>query len=134
MEEEKESSIWYKVMPNHKYRVWRKDYNNQTFYNIMVQQKQYDNQVKKYYIPITFKKGIEVANETDIKIIKAIENIRENKLVDEKNRAYYPVFSYMITEFETLEREEQTIQNAYDEFRDNLNENEMVTISDDFLD
>ena len=39
----------------------------------------------------------------------------------------------MITDFEIVEREEQIKQNAYDEFRDNLDDNE-VEIDESFLD
>lgn len=133
-EEEKKGTIWHKIEPNHKYRVFRKDYNGQTFYNIQVSQKQYDGTTKKYYVPITFKKGVEVQNETDIVILKGMENLRENKNAPEKVRPYCPIMSYMIVEFEEYKSEEMIMQNAYDEFRENLNENEMVSISDDFLD
>lgn len=134
MEEEKKGSIWYKIMPNKKYRIWRKDFNGQTFYNIRVSQKQYDDSTKYYYIPVTFKKGVEVPNETDIKIIKAIENIRENKNVEEKVRPYNGIMSYLITEFEIVERQEQIESQALDEYNTTLEENEEVEISDSFLD
>lgn len=134
MEEEKKGSIWYKIMPNKKYRIWRKDFNGQTFYNIRVSQKQYDDSTKYYYIPVTFKKGVEVPNETDIKIIKAIENIRENKNVEEKVRPYNGIMSYLITEFETVERQEQIESQALDEYNTTLEENEEIEISDSFLD
>lgn len=124
MEEEK-GSIWHKIMPNHKYRIWRKDFNGNTFYNILVSQKEYDNTESKYYIPVSFKKGIEVANETDIIIKKAIENLRSNKNVEENKRPYAPIFSYMITEFEIVEREEQKQAQAYQKFQETLNENEL---------
>lgn len=134
MEEEKKGSIWYKIMPNKKYRIWRKDFNGQTFYNIRVSQKQYDDSTKYYYIPVTFKKGVEVPNETDIKIIKAIENIRENKNVEEKVRPYNGIMSYLITEFEIVERQEQIESQALDEYNTTLEENEEIEISDSFLD
>ena len=124
MEEEK-GSIWHKIMPNHKYRIWRKDFNGNTFYNILVSQKEYDNTESKYYIPVSFKKGIEVANETDIVIKKAIENLRSNKNVEENKRPYAPIFSYMITEFEIVEREEQKQAQAYQKFQETLKENEL---------
>lgn len=133
MEEEKKGSIWYKIMPNKKYRIWRKDFNGQTFYNIRVSQKQYDDSTKYYYIPVTFKKGVEVPNETDIKIIKAIENIRENKNVEEKVRPYNGIMSYLITEFEIVERQEQIESQALDEYNATLEENE-IEIDDSFLD
>jgi hypothetical protein len=134
--EEKETrpSILRKIDVNRKYRIWRKDYNGQTYYNIQIVVKQFDGEIKKYYIPVTFKKGVEVQNESDIKIIKAIENIRENKNVESKLKPYSPIFSYMINEFEYVENKELNIQNAYDEYRENLSENEMVDISDNFLD
>lgn len=125
MEEEQKGSIWHKIMPNHKYRIWRKDFNGQTFYNILVTQKEYDNTESKYYIPVTFKKGVSVDNQTDIKIIKAIENLRSNKNVEDKYKSYAPIFSYMITEFEIVERKEQQEAQAYQKFQETLNENEM---------
>lgn len=136
-EEEKKGSIWHKIMPNHKYRIWRKDFNGKTFYNILVSQKEYDNTESKYYIPVSFKKGIEVDNETDIIIIKAIENLRSNKNVEESKRPYAPIFSYMITEFEVVEREEQKQSQAYQKYQDILSENETedkeVVIDDNML-
>lgn len=125
MEESIEPKILRKIEPNRKYRIWRKDFNGKTFYNIMVSQKQYDDTELKYYIPINFKKGISVANETDIKIIKAIENLRENKKVEEKDQKYYPVFSYTITDFEIIENEEQKENEAYKKYQEKLNENEI---------
>lgn len=118
--EEKEPIIWRKIEPNRKYRIWRKDYNGSTYYNIQVTQKEYDGTESKYYIPVAFKKGISVDNQTDIKIIKGIENLRKNKLDQ-----YNPIFSYMITEFEIIENEEQKEQQAYQKYQDTLNENEL---------
>ena len=126
MEEEKKGEIWRKIEPNHKYRIWRKDYNGKTFYNILITQKEYDGSESKYYVPVTFKKGVEVNNETDIKIYKAIENLRKNNNVEDKYKPYCPIFSYMITDFEIVERKEQQEAQAYKEFQETLNENEMA--------
>lgn len=131
MEENTEPKILRKIEPNRKYRIWRKDFNGDTFYNIMVSQKQYDDTELKYYIPVNFKKGISVDNETDIKIIKAIENLRVNKKVEEKDRKYYPVFSYTITEFEIIENEEQKKEQAYQKYQEKLNENEQSAENQD---
>lgn len=131
--EEKQDTIWHKIMPNRKIRVWRKDFNGKTFYNFLVSQKEYDGTESKYYIPISFKKGISVDNETDIIIHHAIENYRINKnLKDGTDPKYYPIPSYMITDFEIVERKEQSEAKAYQQFQDNLNENEVV-ITDDQL-
>ena len=125
MEENTEPKILRKIEPNRKYRIWRKDFNGDTYYNIMVSQKQYDNTEIKYYIPVNFKKGISVANETDIKILKAIENLRANKKIEDKDKKYYPVFSYTITEFEIVENEKQKEAQAYEKYQNTLNENEI---------
>ena len=47
---------------------------------------------------------------------------------------YNPIVYLMITDFEICERQEQMVQQAYDDFRDNLDENEMVNIDSNFLD
>lgn len=130
MPEEEKPTIWRKIEPNHKYRIWRKDFNGKTFYNILVSQEEYDKTKSNYYIPVVFKKGISVANETDIIIKKAIENLRSNKKVEEKDRKYYPVFSYTITEFDIVEDEEQKKKEAYDKYQETLNENESEAINE----
>lgn len=138
MEEEEsllqEYGIYYKIEPNHSYKVYRKDYNGQTYYNIMIDQKNIDNTKTRFYVPILFRKGVELQNETVIKIVKAIENARENKNLKESLRPYYPVFSYTITEFIEIEQEKQAIQDAYDDYTNLLNGEQTVSITDDFLD
>ena len=122
--EEQKPTIWRKIETNHKYRIWKKEYNGDTFYNIMVEQKNNDGTKTKYYIPVTFKKGVNVDNETDIKIIAGIENLRSNKNVEDKKKPYCHIFSYMITDFEIVPRKEQQEAQAYQKFQDTLNENE----------
>jgi len=111
------TGIGYKIMANKPYRVWRKEWNNKIFYNIQVSQKNYDGTISKWYRPITFQKGVEVPNETDIIIKKAVENLRPNK-VDK----YNPITSLMILEFETVQNQEALENQAYADFRDNLDE------------
>ena len=126
MEEEKKGKHPYKVMIGDKIRVFRKDYNGNTFYNVQITQKNYDGTVSKYYRPLTFKKGVEVANETDIIIKDMFENLRANK-----KDSYNPITALMITEFDTVERQEQLEQEALADFRDNLEENEYGISPDD---
>ena len=109
----------YKIMIGDKVRIFRKDYNGTTFYNVAITQKNYDGTKNTYYRPITFKKGVEVANETDIIIKDMFENLRPNK-----KDSYNPITALMITEFDTVERQEQLEQEALADFRDNLEENE----------
>lgn len=119
MEEEKFKHP-YKVMIGDRVRVFRKDYNGNTFFNVQITQKNYDGTVNKYYRPVTFKKGVEVNNETDIIIKDMFENLRHNK-----KDPYNPITALMITEFDTIERQEQIEKEALADFRDNLEENEI---------
>ena len=120
MEEEKKVNKHpYKVMIGDKIRVFRKDYNGRTFYNVAITQNNYDNTKSTYYRPLTFKKGVEVANETDIIIKDMFENLRHNKKDD-----YNPITALMITDFEIVERQEQIEKQALADFRENLEENE----------
>ena len=109
----------YKVMIGDKIRVFRKDYNGRTFYNVAITQNNYDGTKSTYYRPLTFKKGVEVRNETDIIIRDMFENLRANK-----KDPYNPITALIITEFDTLERQEQIEQEALEDFRSNLQENE----------
>ena len=111
---------FHKLEVGQKIRVFKTVFNDKTYYKFQVTQKNYDGTSTKFYIPIQFKKGVEVDNETDIIPKKFVENLRENK-----KDPYSPVHYYQINEFETVENEEKMIQNAYDDFRDNLDENEM---------
>lgn len=111
------TGIGYKIMANKPYRVWRKEWDNKVYYNIQVTQKNYDGTILKWYRPITFKKGVEVPNETDIIIKKAVENLRENK-----KDPFNPITSLMILEFETQVNQKAVEQQAYSDFRDSLEE------------
>lgn len=128
MEEKKEPAIYYKLMANKKVRVFKSTWNDKDFYKIQVTQKNYDGTSDKFYKNVMFKKGVDLPNETDIIILEGYENLRKNPKDD-----YNPISTIMITKFEQLENQEQMVQDAYDEFRENLDENE-VEISDSFLD
>lgn len=56
-------------------------------------QKEYD------YIPVTFKKGVEIPNKTVIKIKQAFENIRYNK---EDTGHWYPILTIQINDFDVI--------------------------------
>lgn len=129
MEENKEPTIFYKLMGGKKYRVWKNTYNDKNFYKIQVTQKQYDGQTNKFYKPVMFKRGVDIPNESDIIIEEGYENLRSNP-----KDPYNPISTIMITKYTLCEREEQIVQQAYDDFRENLDENETVSLDDDFLD
>lgn len=126
MNEEKEHNIFYKIMPDKKYRVFVNSFNGKKFYKIQVTQKEFDGQTKKYYKQVTFKKDIELENETDIEIQEAYENLYENK-----NDKYNPISVLNITKFRMLPKEDK--QKVFDEYYSNISDEE-VTIDDGFLD
>lgn len=127
MEETKEYGF-HKLEVGQKIRVFKTTWNDQNYYKFQVTQNNYDKTKSKFYINLQFKKGVDLPNETDIIVKKFVENLRENK-----NDKYNPIHYYQINDFETCENQEQAVQDAYDEFRENLDENE-VEISDSFLD
>lgn len=126
MEEKKEPAIYYKLMANKKVRIFKSTWNDKDFYKIQVTQKNYDGTSDKFYKNVMFKKGVDLPNETDIIILEGYENLRKNPKDD-----YNPISTIMITKFELCENEEQAQQDAFDEYRENLEE---VEITDDFLD
>lgn len=119
---------YHKLEVGQKIRVFKTTYNDKNYYKFLVKQKNYDNTDSKFYINLQFKKGVELQNESDIVVKGFVENLRENK-----KDPYNPIHYYQINNFELVESEEQVKQNAYDEFRDNLDDN-MVKIDEGFLD
>ena len=119
---------YHKLEVGQKIRVFKSTFNDKNFYKFQVTQKKYDGTSTKFYIPIQFKRGVDVPNESDIIVKGFVENLRENKI-----DKYNPIHYYQINNFELLESEEQAIQNAYDDFRGNLEDNE-VNIDENFLD
>lgn len=121
---------YHKLEVGQKIRVYKTTFNDKNFYKFQVVQNNYDNTKTKFYIPIQFKKGVDVANETDIVVKQFVENLRENKA-----DKYNPIHYYQINGFEEVENQEKVVQDAYDDFRENLDENEKeVSIDENFLD
>lgn len=114
---EENKGIGYKIEAGKQYRLWRKDYNGKTFYNIEVRQKNYDGTTSKWYRPITFKSGVEIPNGVDIIIKSGFENLRTNKL-----DPYNPITAIMVTDYEIKESQEVIEKQAFAEFRENLAE------------
>lgn len=128
--EENQDKIYHKVEAGRKIRVFKNTYNDQAYYRVQVKQKNYDRTEDIFYVPIQFKKGIVLDNETDIIIHSAYENMRKNPKDD-----YNPIYYLVITDFEIVERQEQLEKQAYADFQQNLYENENeVQIDDTFLD
>ena len=119
---------YHKLEVGQKIRVFKTMFNDRCYYKFQIKQKNYDNTETKYYINLQFKKGVDLQNESDIIVKGFVENLRPNP-----KDAYNPIHYYQINNFELVENEEKMKQNAYDEFRDNLDDNE-VEITEDFLD
>lgn len=121
---------YHKLEVNQKIRVYKTTFNDNNFYKFQVVQNNYDNTKTKFYIPIQFKKGVDVHNETDIIVKKFVENLRVNKA-----DKYNPIHYYQILDFETVENQEQMERDAYDEYNSTIEENQNeVSIDDAFLD
>ena len=100
---------YHKLEVNQKIRVYKTTFNDNNFYKFQVVQNNYDNTKTKFYIPIQFKKGVDVPNETDIIVKQFVENLRTNKA-----DKYNPIHYYQINGFETVENQEQMERDAYD--------------------
>lgn len=120
---------YHKLEVGQKIRVYKSTFNDKNYYKFQVVQTNYDGTKSKFYIPLQFKKGVELDNETDIVVKQFVENLRENKA-----DKYNPIHYYQINGFEEVENQEKIVQDAYDDFRENLDENEMVDIDSSFLD
>lgn len=90
----------YKIMIGDKVKIWRKDYNTSIFYSIMVQQKQQNGTMKKFYQKASFLKGVEIENGTIIRLLNFYENWRENQ-----KDLYNPIRELKITNYEIVEKE-----------------------------
>ena len=126
--EEKNEYGYHKLEVGQKIRVYKTTFNDKNFYKFQVTQVNYDKTKSKFYIPLQFKKGVEVDNESDIVVHQFVENLRENKA-----DKYNPIHYYQINDFELVESQEKIVQDAYDDFRGNLDDNE-VNIDENFLD
>lgn len=127
MEETKEYGF-HKLEVGQKIRVFKTTWNDKNYYKFQVTQNNYDGTKSKFYINLQFKKGVDLPNESDIIVKQFVENLRENK-----KDPYTPVHYYQINGFDLVENEEQQIQDAYADFRDNLDDNQ-VDIDSSFLD
>ena len=110
MEEENKMYIKHKVQAGFNYTVYRNDRNGKTYYKICVVQKAFDGQESKHYIPVTFKKDVELQDKTKIKIKVAVENVYK--------KGYDTISTYMILDFDNLSEALQEFNesdSSYDE-------------------
>ena len=130
MEKEKKEYGFHKLEVGQKIRVFKNMFGGKIYYRYQTMQKNYDGTSTRFYISLQFKKNVELDNETDIIVHQFVENMRVNP-----KDSYNPIHFYQINDFEVVESEEKITQNAFDEFRENLEDNDItIDIDDNFLD
>lgn len=87
-----------------KKRIFRKDFSGVPVYSIQLSNKKQDGTYDNAFMPVKFKKGIEIENKTDVDIKEWFPTFYRNK--DNE-----PVIQLMITEYE-IEKE----KDAFEEF------------------
>lgn len=115
MEEITVPIIFRKIEPNKKYKVFKSVFNDNTYYKIRVRQANVDGNKNAFYIRLVFKKGVEIPNESEIIIKKAIENFKENP----KDK-YNPILYYTVLDFEMTPNQERVELNEVKKFGNNL--------------
>jgi hypothetical protein len=127
MEEQLEEKgiIYYKIMPDYKYRVYKSvNANGKIFYKITSKQKNMDGTTFNTYTEVFFKKGCGPKDITDtgidIIIKKGMENRRKNP-----NDKYHDISSLTILEYEQVKRDEEIKAEALDTFNTIQQENEI---------
>lgn len=106
--------------------IFRKDYEDRTLYTTSISKKKQDGTYEKAYIPVQFKKGVELENQTNIYIKNAWITFYKNK----ENK---PVFYIFINEFNTVEEQAKEFQDSSIKTKDNAIESLEVKIEDSDL-
>lgn len=103
MEENKDESkeyIAHKIQLGYTYIVLRQEYNENVFYKVEIEQKQFDGQILRGYYPLKFKKDVDIPDGTRIKIKQGIENFYFKK---DDPKHYTPVFYMQVNDFEIVD-------------------------------
>ena len=96
--EENKPKRHYKVEPGDNLVIYRQDINGISYYKAMVTKTNQDGTKSRFYKELRFKKGVEIANKTMIKVNDFFEDIRQNP-----RDKYNPIFSLVILDFEIVE-------------------------------
>lgn len=119
-EKEQEDYIIYKINTKNFYKVYKSSHGGKDYYKVMIAQKNYDNTEDRFYKQISFKKNLTPPDDGAlIRIKKGIENLYTNNI-----DKYNPISSILVLEYELKEDKEKEKAKAYDEFGQNLAENE----------
>lgn len=104
----------YKIMLGDKVKVLRTEVKNFVFYKTEVSQKQPNGKLKKYYKRLTFKKDVDLPNNSFIILNNFFENI-----VDNKYDKYNPISVLFVEDFEIVTDSAEK-KEAIKEFQKNL--------------
>jgi hypothetical protein len=85
--------------------IFRKDYEDRTVYTMGMSKKRPDGTYDNAYIPVNFKKGVELENQTNIYIKNAW-------LTFFKTREGKPIFYIFINEFNTVKEQANEFKDA----------------------
>lgn len=100
--------------------IFSKEYKGKTYYRAGLSTKKQDGSYEKGYIDIKLPKGVELANQTKIKITKGFLSFYKNK--DKKD-----VFYIVIQEYTTGEqpKQETTSSDPYSDFGNSIKAEEL---------
>ncbi len=127
--QEENGSIWYKIVPNKKYRVFKRVFNDTSYYSIRVGQKNIDNKTEYFSIPIHFRSGVSLPTDSEIIIKRGVENLRANRL-----DKYNPIHSIMVLEYELIPNKEHEDKIALDDYKSTMLEQQENDMYVDFGD
>ena len=117
-EEEKEYGI-RKINNKHWYKVYVSSVNGQTYYKLLLSQKNYDGTSKNYYQNVRFKKTLTPPKDGEqIRLINFIENLFGEDI-------YNPRYSFTILDFEVRQNKEQKENQAFEEYNAIIGDNEV---------
>lgn len=120
MEEQVERYISYKIDTRHTYKVYVNSAGGKTFYKVCVKKKNYDGTESKFYKQLKF---VQCDPPQDGEIIR-INSAFEDLYVNSKDK-YNAISVIAIMDYEKVENDVVAEQQAYEDYRENLNSMEV---------
>ena len=103
----------YRIMIGDIVTIRREEFGSKVYYKINLSKKNQDNTTTEVKKPIKFRNGVDLKDNTRIRLIKFFEDFYL------KNR-YDAIFSLFCTEFETQEENTNKKEEALTQYQDNL--------------
>ena len=89
----------YKIELGDVITVFKQEAGTHTFYKTPISKKNYDGTTSYYNKRLWFKRGVDIPNNSKIKIIDFFEEIRENA-----SDKYNPIFGLFILDYEIIDK------------------------------